>query len=100
MGLKGEKLMYYFYEISTLNDYDRVEKEYRTIEDIIFDILKKIESKQYAMYSYSVSNKDSYDRIYSARLKGNTLFNPKKYLLRKHQQKNTKIQLLLMRISY
>ncbi|MDO8227306.1 hypothetical protein [Bacillus cabrialesii] len=92
MGLKGEKLMYYFYEISTLNDYDRVEKEYRTIEDIIFDILKKIESKQYAMYSYSVSNKDSHDRIYSARLKGNTLFNPKKISFTKtsaEEYKNT-----------
>lgn len=45
--------MYYFYEISTLNDYDWVEKEYKTIEDLIFVILKNTENKQYAMYSYS-----------------------------------------------
>ncbi|MEC3619792.1 hypothetical protein P9152_05360 [Bacillus subtilis] len=70
--------MYYFYEISTLNYYDRIEKEYKTIEHIIFDILKNIEDNQYAMYAYSVSNKDSNDCIYSANLKTNTLFNHKK----------------------
>ncbi|MGP3747055.1 hypothetical protein ACTWKA_01530 [Bacillus sp. 3A_MP1] len=70
--------MYYFYEISTLNYYDRIEKEYKTIEHIIFDILKNIEGNQYAMYAYSVSNKDSNDCIYSANLKTNTLFNHKK----------------------
>ncbi|BEV39590.1 hypothetical protein ACT00Z_21250 [Bacillus stercoris] len=70
--------MYYFYEISTLNYYDRIEKEYKTIEHIIFDILKNIEGNQYAMYAYSVSNKDSNDCVYSANLKTNTLFNHKK----------------------
>ncbi len=69
--------MYYFYEISTLNDYDWVEKEYKTIEDLIFVILKNMENKQYAMYSYSVSNKDSDTCIFSASLKTNTLFNKK-----------------------
>ncbi|MFU1719597.1 hypothetical protein [Bacillus velezensis] len=69
--------MYYFYEISTLNDYDSVEKEYKTIEDLIFVILKNMENKQYAMYSYSVSNKDSDTCIFSASLKTNTLFNKK-----------------------
>ncbi|QEV93422.1 hypothetical protein F3129_19070 [Bacillus velezensis] len=67
--------MYYFYEISTLNDYDWVEKEYKTIEDLIFVIY--MENKQYAMYSYSLSNKDSDDCIFSASLKTNTLFNKK-----------------------
>ncbi|MCY8995008.1 hypothetical protein [Bacillus inaquosorum] len=67
-----------FYEISTLNDYDWVKKEYKTIEHIIFDVLKNIENEQYEMYSYSVSNKDSNDCIYSANLKTNTLFNHKK----------------------
>ncbi|MCY7749129.1 hypothetical protein MOB18_08470 [Bacillus inaquosorum] len=70
--------MYYFYEISTLNDYDWVKKEYKTIEHIIFVVLKNIENEQYEMYSYSVSNKDSNDCIYSANLKTNTLFNHKK----------------------
>ncbi|MGE9754392.1 hypothetical protein ACQP3R_16095 [Bacillus inaquosorum] len=70
--------MYYFYEISTLNDYDWVEKEYKTIEHIIFNVLKSIENEQYEMYSYSVSKIDSNDYIYSAKLENNTLFNHKK----------------------
>ncbi|MEC2061600.1 hypothetical protein [Bacillus stercoris] len=67
-----------FYEISTLNDYDWLEKEYKTIEYIIFDVLKNIENEQYEIYSYSVSKNDSNDYIYSANLKTNTLFNYKK----------------------
>ncbi|WP_406589446.1 hypothetical protein [Bacillus atrophaeus] len=84
--------MYYFYEISTLNDYDWVEKEYRTIEDIILFTMKNMENKQYAMYSYLVSNKDSDDCIYSANLKTNTLFNHKKISFMKtsaEEYKNT-----------
>ncbi|WP_258728379.1 hypothetical protein [Bacillus atrophaeus] len=84
--------MYYFYEISTLNDYDWVEKEYRTIEDIILFTMKNMENKQYAMYSYLVSNKDSNDCIYSANLKTNTLFNHKKISFMKtsaEEYKNT-----------
>ncbi|MGG3326645.1 hypothetical protein ABEQ76_22090, partial [Bacillus velezensis] len=45
--------------------------------DLIFVILKNMENKQYAMYSYSVSNKDSDTCIFSASLKTNTLFNKK-----------------------
>ncbi|MCP6680734.1 hypothetical protein [Bacillus nakamurai] len=83
--------MYYFYEISTLNDYDWVEKEYRTIEDLIFVNLENMENKQYAMYSYSVSNKNSDDCIYSANLKTNSLFNKKIFFMKTsaEEYKNT-----------
>ncbi len=42
--------MYYFYEISTLNDYDWLEKEYKTIEYIIFDVLKNIENNNWVSF--------------------------------------------------
>lgn len=73
--------MYYFYEISTHNDNDWVEKEYKTIEHIIFNVLKSIDNEQYEMYSYSVSKNDHNHYIYSADLKTNALFNDKKILL-------------------